>query len=134
MKAFKINHLGTKQPILISAFREKFLANKPQLQPVEINGETYYLRTMTVGDMNRQIFEFLRWLIEQAEIDGVELPCPTFTSNGDDQPGSERQSTRIGGVYAVFSTGVTMSRKQKMTAWLRIWRSGKKLVFHCNSF
>lgn len=54
--------------------RDKLLANKPQLTPIEINGETYYLRDTTVGDMNRQIFEFRRWLIEQAEIEGVELP------------------------------------------------------------
>lgn len=64
--------------------RDKLLANKPQLTPIEINGETYYLRDTTVGDMNRQIFEFRRWLIEQAEIEGVELP-PQDDDDFDDE-------------------------------------------------
>lgn len=55
--------------------RNTLLQNKPKLQPLEINGTTYYLRTMTVGDMNRQIFEFRNWLIKQAELEGVELPA-----------------------------------------------------------
>lgn len=37
--------------------REKLLANKPKLQSIEINGETYYLREATVGDMNKQILK-----------------------------------------------------------------------------
>ncbi|AGQ38324.1 TPA: hypothetical protein PWY45_002158 [Mannheimia haemolytica] len=55
--------------------REKLLANKPKLQPIEINGETYYLREATVGDMNKQIFETRSWLIQQAEQENVELPA-----------------------------------------------------------
>lgn len=55
--------------------RNTLLQNKPKLQPLEINGTTYYLRTMTVGDMNRQIFEFRNWLIKQAEMEGIELPA-----------------------------------------------------------
>ncbi|STY64394.1 Uncharacterised protein [Mannheimia haemolytica] len=54
--------------------REKLLANKPKLQSIEINGETYYLREATVGDMNKQIFETRSWLIQQAEQENVELP------------------------------------------------------------
>lgn len=54
--------------------REKLLANKPQLQTLDINGTTYYLRSMTVGDVNKQAFEFRNWLIQQAEIAGVKLP------------------------------------------------------------
>lgn len=54
--------------------REKLLANKPKLQPIDINGETYYLREATVGDMNKQIFETRSWLIQQAEQENVELP------------------------------------------------------------
>lgn len=54
--------------------REKLLANKPQLQTLDINGTTYYLRSMTVGDVNKQAFEFRNWLIQQADIAGVELP------------------------------------------------------------
>lgn len=54
--------------------REKLLANKPKLQPIEINGDTYYLREATVGDMNKQIFETRSWLIQQAEKENVELP------------------------------------------------------------
>lgn len=71
--------------------RDKLLANKPQLTPIEINGETYYLRTMTVGDMNRQVFEFRNWLIEQAELAGVELP------NEDD--GFDEALDRFGAKY-----------------------------------
>lgn len=55
--------------------REKLLANKPKLQPIEINGDTYYLREATVGDMNKQIFETRNWLIQQAEKENVELPA-----------------------------------------------------------
>ncbi|MEG9531653.1 hypothetical protein [Mannheimia indoligenes] len=54
--------------------REKLLANKPKLQPIEINGDTYYLREATVGDMNKKIFETRSWLIQQAEKENVELP------------------------------------------------------------
>ncbi|MEG9489379.1 hypothetical protein [Mannheimia indoligenes] len=45
--------------------REKLLANKPKLQSIEINGDTYYLREATVGDMNKQIFETRSWLINK---------------------------------------------------------------------
>ncbi len=38
------------------------------------NGDTYYLREATVGDMNKQIFETRSWLIQQAEQENVELP------------------------------------------------------------
>lgn len=72
--------------------RDKLLANKPQLTPIEINGETYYLRTMTVGDMNRQVFEFRNWLIEQAELAGVELP-------NEDDDGFDEALERFGAKY-----------------------------------
>ncbi|AHG87321.1 Phage protein [Bibersteinia trehalosi USDA-ARS-USMARC-190] len=55
--------------------REKLLANKPKLQPIEINGDTYYLREATVGDMNKQIFETRSWLIQQAEKENYALPA-----------------------------------------------------------
>lgn len=55
--------------------RDKLLANKPELQALTINGETYYLRAMTVGDMNKQVFEFRHWLITQAEKEGYALPA-----------------------------------------------------------
>lgn len=72
--------------------RDKLLANKPQLTPIEINGETYYLRTMTVGEMNRQFFEFRYWLIEQAELAGVELP-------NEDDDGFDEALERFGAKY-----------------------------------
>lgn len=55
--------------------REKLLANKPKLQSIEINGDTYYLREATVGDMNKQIFETRSWLIQQAEKENYALPA-----------------------------------------------------------
>ncbi|QLB44798.1 hypothetical protein [Mannheimia pernigra] len=55
--------------------RDKLLANKPKLQPIEINGDTYYLREATVGDMNKQIFETRSWLIQQAEKENYALPA-----------------------------------------------------------
>lgn len=72
--------------------RDKLLANKPQLTPIEINGETYYLRDMTVGEMNRQFFEFRYWLIEQAELAGVELP-------NEDDDGFDEALERFGAKY-----------------------------------
>lgn len=55
--------------------REKLLANKPKLQSIDINGDTYYLREATVGDMNKQIFETRSWLIQQAEKENYALPA-----------------------------------------------------------
>lgn len=72
--------------------RDKLLANKPALQTLVINGDTYYLRAMTVGDMNKQVFEFRHWLIQQAEKEGYELPA-----ENDDR--FDEQLDRFGAKY-----------------------------------
>lgn len=72
--------------------RDKLLANKPALQTLVINGDTYYLRAMTVGDMNKQVFEFRHWLIQQAEKEGYALPA-------EDDDRFDEQLDRFGAKY-----------------------------------
>ena len=49
------------------------LAIKPTLKPFELNGNTYYIRSFTVGDVNREVFEYQNWLKAQAIAQGIEL-------------------------------------------------------------
>lgn len=49
------------------------LAIKPTLKPFELNGNTYYIRSFTVGDVNREVFEYQNWLKTQATAQGIEL-------------------------------------------------------------
>ena len=49
------------------------LAIKPTLKPFELNGNTYYIRSFTVGDVNREVFEYQNWLKAQAMAQGIEL-------------------------------------------------------------
>ncbi|OOH89538.1 hypothetical protein BMT54_06500 [Pasteurellaceae bacterium 15-036681] len=58
----------------MKTLRETLLSQTPQLKPIEIKGTTYYVRELTVGDMNNQIFKTNKWLKEQAELEGYELP------------------------------------------------------------
>jgi len=36
--------------------REKLLANHPKITPIIINGDTFYIREITVGEMNRVLY------------------------------------------------------------------------------
>lgn len=54
--------------------RETLLSQTPKIKPVEINGTTYYVRDLTVGDMNNSIFFIRNWLKKQAELEEYELP------------------------------------------------------------
>ena len=54
--------------------RNQLLAHKPQIKPITLMGETYYVKPMSVGEMNYQVFEQRQSLIELAKADGVELP------------------------------------------------------------
>ncbi|WP_324681626.1 hypothetical protein [Bibersteinia trehalosi] len=53
--------------------RNKLLANKPKLTPIEINGDTYYIRDLTVGETNKQLFGQRQHLIKIAQEQGLEL-------------------------------------------------------------
>lgn len=55
--------------------RNQLLAHKPQIKPITLMGETYYVKPMSVGEMNYQVFEQRQSLIELAKADGVELPA-----------------------------------------------------------
>lgn len=55
--------------------RNQLLAHKAQIKPITLMGETYYVKPMTVGEINHQVFEQRQTLIELAKADGVELPA-----------------------------------------------------------
>ena len=55
--------------------RYQLLAHKAQIKPITLMGETYYVKPMTVGEINHQVFEQRQTLIELAKADGVELPA-----------------------------------------------------------
>ena len=54
--------------------RETLLSQTPKLNPIEIKGTTYYVRDLTVGDMNNHLYGINVWLKKQAELEGYELP------------------------------------------------------------
>lgn len=53
--------------------REKLLANKPKITPIIINGENYYIREFTVGEMNQALYGQQQELIRIAEEQGITL-------------------------------------------------------------
>lgn len=53
--------------------REKLLANKPKVTQIKINGEDYYIREFTVGEMNQALYGQQQEMIELAEKQGIEL-------------------------------------------------------------
>ncbi|BBF05643.1 hypothetical protein NTHiID1_10970 [Haemophilus influenzae] len=53
--------------------REKLLVNKPKITPIIINGENYYIREITVGEMNRVLYGQQQELVRIAESQGIEL-------------------------------------------------------------
>ena len=56
--------------------RTQLLSRKPQITPIILMGDQYYIKPLTVGEMNRQIFEQRQDLIKLAEKEGVALPSP----------------------------------------------------------
>ena len=56
--------------------RTQLLSRKPQITPITLMGDQYYIKPLTVGEMNRQIFEQRQDLIKLAEKAGVALPSP----------------------------------------------------------
>lgn len=53
--------------------REKLLANKPKVTPIDINGERYFIREFTVGEMNNALYGQQQALIKIAETQGITL-------------------------------------------------------------
>ncbi|OOF50746.1 hypothetical protein BKK52_00935 [Rodentibacter trehalosifermentans] len=53
--------------------REKLLANKPKVNKIKINGDDYYIREFTVGEMNQALYGQQQELIQLAERQGIEL-------------------------------------------------------------
>ena len=56
--------------------RTQLLSRKPQITPITLMGDQYYIKPLTVGEMNRQIFEQRQDLIKLAEKAGVAPPSP----------------------------------------------------------
>lgn len=53
--------------------REKLLANHPKITPIIINSETFYIREITVGEMNRVLYGQQQELVRIAESQDIEL-------------------------------------------------------------
>lgn len=56
------------------SLRNQLLAHKPQIKQITLMNETYYIKPMSVGEMNHQVFEQRQALISLAIAAGVELP------------------------------------------------------------
>ena len=56
------------------SFRTKLLSHKPQITEITLMGENYYLKSLSVGELNRQLFEQRQALIVLAQKANVELP------------------------------------------------------------
>ncbi|EDK06915.1 hypothetical protein [Haemophilus influenzae] len=68
--------------------REKLLANKPKITQIAINGENYYIREFSVGDMNHSLYAQQKVLCELAEEQGIDL-------NYDDQEELVKQLSKV---------------------------------------
>lgn len=53
--------------------RETLLMIKPKLTPVEIQGEQYFLRELSVGEANKELYGQRAELIKIAQAQGIEL-------------------------------------------------------------
>lgn len=53
--------------------REKLLKNTPKLTALEINGEKYFIREFTVGELNKALYGQQQELISLAQAQGIEL-------------------------------------------------------------
>ena len=54
--------------------RTQLLSRKPQITPITLMGENYYLKSLSVGELNRQLFEQRQALIVLAQKANIELP------------------------------------------------------------
>ncbi|OZN25253.1 hypothetical protein CFY87_03670 [Actinobacillus seminis] len=53
--------------------RKKLLKNTPKLTALEINGEKYFIREFTVGELNKALYGQQQELIRLAQAQGIEL-------------------------------------------------------------
>ena len=53
--------------------RNKLLQHKPKVTEIEILGEKYYARALSVGDVNRGLFGQHKLLCDIAKAQGIEL-------------------------------------------------------------
>lgn len=53
--------------------RDKILSRKPKVKPVEILGDTYYIRELTIGEMNKALYGQQQELVRIAEAQGITL-------------------------------------------------------------
>jgi len=53
--------------------RNKLLKHKPKVTEIEILGEKYYVRALSVGDVNRGLFGQHKLLCDIAKAQGIEL-------------------------------------------------------------
>jgi len=53
--------------------RKKLLQHKPKVTEIEILGEKYYVRALSVGDVNRGLFGQHKLLCDIAKAQGIEL-------------------------------------------------------------
>ena len=56
--------------------RNKLLKHKPKITEIEILGEKYYARALSVGDVNRGLFGQHKLLCDIAKAQGIELDDP----------------------------------------------------------
>ena len=54
--------------------RTQLLSRKPQITPITLMGENYYLKSLSVGELNRQLFEQRQALIVLEKKANIELP------------------------------------------------------------
>lgn len=81
--------------------REKLLAHKPKLTPITLMGETYFLKSLSIGEANEQWKENRAWLLKQASIEGVILP------NEED----EQFESKLGEFGAKYSLARAMAQR-----------------------
>lgn len=56
------------------SFRTKLLSHKPQITEITLMGENYYLKSLSVGELNHQLFEQRQALMVLAQKANIELP------------------------------------------------------------
>ncbi|MFU2113641.1 Uncharacterised protein [[Pasteurella] aerogenes] len=80
--------------------REKLLKNTPKLTQITINGENYYLREFTVGEMNHAMYGQQQELIKLAAAQGLDL-------NFDDEEKLTKQLSQVYDPYRLARTLAT---------------------------
>ncbi|MFZ7239795.1 hypothetical protein ACLSYN_01785 [Avibacterium avium] len=77
--------------------RDLLLATKPKLKKIEIDGADYFIRELTVGEVNEQIYGQQHRLMRIAKEQGIEL-------NLENEEELTKQLTQIYDPYALSRT------------------------------